>query len=248
MKRFFFLLSRLRARVSGAQGITKAIFAAAVGCFMAATAHPQGAVNFSNNSDTLVRLAAADGSLQVITEANAFQVALYWAPDGVTDESAFMYTGRSVFVLADPFNGRFVGGTVEFSQVAPGSPVMLQVRGWETQYGNTYDEVMASGNPAAHAGKTDIFRLQTGHPLQPPPPLFVDGAFTGLILHPVPEPTTTVLVMAGAVLFGLKGGKRRRTSINGLFGRQKPKQTNAKFPFVSIWELTSAVGIGSMQA
>jgi hypothetical protein len=193
---------------------------------------------------------AADGRLQEIPP-QAFQVAVYWAPDGITDESAFTYAGRSAFVfpLSVLTSGIFLGGTLELTQVAGTATVMLQVRGWETQYGDSYEEVVASGNPAAHAGKSGVFPYHTGSfPGPPAPPLAAGGFFTGLNLYPVPEPTTTVLVMAGAVLFGLKGGKRGRTSINGLFGRQKPKQTNAKFPFASIWGLTSAIGIGLTQS
>jgi hypothetical protein len=231
MKSFFFPISKPPAGAGGMQSTMKTVLATGVACFMAATAHPQGLVNFSVGLATPVLVVAADGSPQAIPAADTFRVALYWAPDGVTDESAFTYR-TSAFVAVD---GIFLGGgSVELSQVGGGSSVMLQVRGWETQYGDSYEEVVASGNPAARAGKSGVFRYRTGFFPGPPAPSMAAFGFTGLTLYPVPEPTTTVLVMAGAVLFGLKGGKRGRTSINGLFGRQKPKQTSAKSVFASI--------------
>jgi hypothetical protein len=168
----------------------------------------QGRLNFSTIGGPKTQVKATETSTAVdVAAGSTYQVQLYWAAAGTTDESAFQPVGAAVNI--GPVAGWFSGGERAIPGVAGGSSVALQVRGWETAFGGSFEAVMASGNANAHAGRSAIFSVTLAADTGNPPPtatsIITPGAFSGLTLSPVPEPSTIALGMLGlAGLFLLR--------------------------------------------
>src|SRR5687767_4791016 len=99
--------------------------------------------NFSSNTEQRVRLYSDIGPYA----GAEYSVGLYWAPDGTTDESMFVLLGRptSPIVLDTGVTTGLYGGgnrTVPITSGGPGGYAMLQVRGWTTAYGQSYEEAI----------------------------------------------------------------------------------------------------------
>jgi hypothetical protein len=140
------------------------------------------------------------GTANYASAADGFQVGLYWAADGTTDESMFSLVGAGASVIN---NGLFTGGNRSIPSATGNA--MFQVRGWTAAFGTDYATGFAAGaqGGANKVGKGTIFRA-TGlnDPDQAPTPL-PPGAITqygviGLALTPVPEPSAIVLGIMGA--------------------------------------------------
>src|SRR6185503_6562885 len=84
----------------------------------------QGTVNFSNTSGTRITNCLTG----TLVSTGAVYVALYYAPDGVTDESAFTQVGAPTPVT---YAGLFSGGSRTIPTPVPGGWAMLQLRAFE---------------------------------------------------------------------------------------------------------------------
>src|SRR5687768_6993607 len=94
----------------------------------------QGYVDFRNTgalTDTRQRIYVGTygGGSANYAPGGRYSVALYWAPDGTTDESQFIMVGNSAPVLS---GGLFTGGNRSVPTTT--GNVMFQLRGWTTAY------------------------------------------------------------------------------------------------------------------
>src|SRR5207247_340566 len=69
-------------------------------------------------------------------------------------------------VPVGPVPGVFVGGTRTITTVAPGQVASVQVRVWESAYGNSYEQTRLNGGKT---GLSSIVQIQTGDPTTYPP-------------------------------------------------------------------------------
>src|SRR5262245_13663863 len=95
----------------------------------------QGTVGFANGSSSRVY-----NALTGTAAGNNIRVALYYAEDGVTNESAFVQIGLSVPLTS----GVIIGGTRTVPTPVPGGWAMIQIRAFEAAYGATYEEAIAA--------------------------------------------------------------------------------------------------------
>lgn len=180
--------------------------------------HGQGLVNFANNSATAVTNSLTGA--RVVT-GNTFLAALYYAADGVTDESQFVQIGADTGFA--PLPGFIAGGTRTVPvDVAPtGGNVMFQIRAWEAAYGSTYEDALASpelNGRKALVGKSNIVRVNTTDANAQPPGVPASltsgtglvGFYLNLAPAPAPEPSVVALALTGGLAtFWLRRGRRR---------------------------------------
>src|SRR5687767_4450492 len=142
----------------------KLLFLLAALCVHAQVMAQNGRITFNNSGTSLVSNALT-GAL--VVAGDTFRVGLYAAPDGTSDESLFALATYTNFFAP----GRFIGGERKIPFLQEGYYVMLQVRVWETAYGNSYEEALTAsamnGRPAL-AGKSVILRGLLTAPPQPP--------------------------------------------------------------------------------
>jgi hypothetical protein len=116
---------------------------------------------FQNDATSLINNALT-GTLVKTNELIRAQ--LYYAPDGTTDEAAFVSVGTSAPVGVTP--GRYNGGNKIIPGTPSGSPIMIQVRAYESAYGSTYEQAEAAPAGAngrrALVGKSAIARVMLG--------------------------------------------------------------------------------------
>jgi hypothetical protein len=156
----------------------------------------QGTVNFQNGTGNRVYVDSTSGT----AAAAGYAVGLYYAADGITDESMFVQLGGSAAITG----GIFVGGNRTAPTATPGGFGMFQVRGWTTAYGTSYESGLSAGSQGGGAnkvGKSNIVRVDTGDPTTVPPGTPAALATSGLTpfaLTTVPEPSAIALGLLGA--------------------------------------------------
>jgi hypothetical protein len=170
----------------------------------------QGIVNFSNASATFpeqkVYIDEWLNPAKLVPGGEHYLVALYFSQ--VDDDAVLTQVGSAVGFIGplDPPKGMFLGGNRTVSTATSGGVGFFQVRGWESAYGNTYEE--AAANPAARVGKSSVFIFDTASPDTPEPPrALTDGdpyerSFRGFVIA-VPEPSTGALALVGVVTIAL---------------------------------------------
>ena len=137
-----------------------------------------------------------------------YSLGLYYAPDGVTDESVFVMLGQPTGIAGAAGNpsGLFSGGARSAPIATPGGFGMFQVRGWETALGGSYEQ--AAANPLSTClGKSTIVRVDTD-PNVPGASLINGTGFQGFVLC-VPEPPTYALAAVGVAMAVVFRGRRR---------------------------------------
>jgi len=150
----------------------KKLFSILAGFSVCAQGFGQGTVLFNNvnNRDLYAYVTYALTDARVAA-GSSFQAALYYAPDGVTNESSFVQIGTSIGFLVP---GIIDAGIRTVPTPTPGGWTMLQVRVFEAGYGSTYEEALVAdpqNGRRAMTGKSNILRIQTTDPtLMPPRP------------------------------------------------------------------------------
>jgi hypothetical protein len=182
-------------------------------CVIGPRLYGQGTVYFSNIGAPGAIINSLTG--QRAEAGTSFSVALYFAADGVTDESTFTQVGDSVNIGVDggvphsQLAGRLIGGVRTAPLVPPGAIGMFQVRAWETVFGTTYEDAVANpyyqNGRLALAGESGIMRVDTGDPTvyQLAASLVAPGIQTvvgaplsdGFVLSVVPEPSSALLLL-----------------------------------------------------
>jgi hypothetical protein len=106
---------------------------------------------------------------QPVPAGTIFFAELYYAPDGVTNETALLPFGaRTTFGQPGIFRGR----GIRLPNTPQGSAAMLQVKVWEAAYGTNYEEAVAAQplhGRRAITGKSAVFRQPTWPPGADPP-------------------------------------------------------------------------------
>lgn len=166
----------------------------------------QGTLFFNNSGDSLLKLPSGGG----LPVGPTFQVELMFAPDGTSEalfDSLSMRIGGAVNIT--PIPGRFNGGVRTAPTPTPGGFGLFQVRAWETAYGASYAEAVASppmNGQYALTGKSEILRVFTGDPTAQNPPSepgsLLSAGFQGFTVTAVPEPSSAILAVAGILGLG----------------------------------------------
>jgi hypothetical protein len=194
--------------------------------------HGQGTVAFQNIGVPAAVTNRLTGERAEV--GTTFSVGLYFAPDGIIEESQFVQLGRAVNIgvfggmMLPEFAGYFIGGT-RIAPIPPASYAMFQVRAWETSFGSTYEEAVGNADPQngrlALVGESGIMRALTGSPSLPgpvpPTPLAAGPPWVvavvgaplrdGFVLEVVPEPKSALLLLLGLpVLIFLRRRHGRR--------------------------------------
>jgi len=124
---------------------------------ISASAQPYSILLFTNDSTSLI----TNGLTGVpAASSNSIKVALYYGPDGVTDESTLALSTNGVLVgNAGP--GRY-NGLTRYVPYSVSNYITIQVRAFESTYGPTYDAAY-SAPPAngrrAMVGKSPLTRV-----------------------------------------------------------------------------------------
>jgi len=130
--------------------------------------------------------------------------ALYYGPAGTPENSLLMLGPASVlesgFAQFDP--QPLIPG------IPTGTSVEIGVRAWSSGY-LTYEAALASGLPSTLAGKSIVLTATTGGSPSPPPvpsPL----SFPGFTVYPVPEVSTSALLLTGLAALSCWRARERR--------------------------------------
>ncbi|HKS38264.1 MAG TPA: PEP-CTERM sorting domain-containing protein [Verrucomicrobiae bacterium] len=182
---------------------------------------------FANSGTNLVRFDLDPAMVQSpdvpgapVPAGSRFSVQLYFGPAGTTDESALLSLASPPIHLV--LDGRYNGGVVNVDPgLPPGDTAVFQVRSWETVYGTSYEQASANGG---YLGTTPLFtRSWTGLP----PGTAIPLAAPEFFVRQVPEPSSIVLGMAGALLF-VRMRRRKHVAANptgcGRWRMKKPGQ------------------------
>lgn len=191
----------------------KLMFTAAA-VFATVNLFAQGTVIVQNDATTLIR--------NILTGASAlagttFRVALYWAPEGVTDPGQFRLVPTPVNIA--PVAGRYSAGTrlvpaddpltTVKEGIPPGGMAMLQVRAWEAAFAlvGGADSYEAAFNAPyndtlgrrALVGASNMFLADTADPAVPTdtPRAITAMGLQGFTLTVVPEPSAVGLGLIG---------------------------------------------------
>jgi hypothetical protein len=173
-----------------------------------ATAYSQGRVKFFNDRYTLIKYVPAGSSEAVDLPATPgmFYFALFMAPVGTTDPSAFMFTGSHATNLAAA--DRISGGTVDVPGVPAGTHLAMLVRGWSANAGTTWTAAQnfrADPKEDYWYGVSGIASTVVTGGSVPAGTIFstmIAGATVGFTLDyfPVPEPSAFALAGLAAAL------------------------------------------------
>ena len=152
-----------------------------------------GLVLLGNNRATAVINSLTEAKAVV---GNTFQVALYAAIDGTTDETLLVPVGAPTGI--SPVAGIFTGGVRTAPMVPDGGYGIFQVRIWEAAYGNTYEAAVAAppaNGRGALLGKSKLLRVLTGDPqaIIPATPGNLPAAgLESIVLVAIPVPTLSI--------------------------------------------------------
>jgi hypothetical protein len=163
-----------------------AFSALAVSLISALDLHAQGTVVFQNatgypNYPVLTNSASGPG----LAVGSDYHVALYWGPLG-SAETDLVQIGSALQGLPS-VPGYFYASPsyTTGSATAPGDDAMFEVKGWTGNY-NTYEDAVASGDPAVLVGVSGMWQNPTGGNGTPPALprnfIFGPGGFEGLLL------------------------------------------------------------------
>jgi hypothetical protein len=121
---------------------------------------------------------------------SSFLAAIYYSPAGAPLDSLTIRTPLTTLT-----NGYAIfGSQSNIPGVPSGTALQLCVRAWSNIY-PSYETALASGLPTALVGQSILFNVTTGgNPLPPPVPSPLN--IPGFTLYPVPEASTSTLLLA----------------------------------------------------
>jgi len=177
----------------------KLLLTSALAIIATLSSYGQGSVAFANSATTKV----TDSAGVALPTTAGYVVELMYAPDG-TPAAAFDLAATRVggTTTIFPVAGQFNGGNRTVTTLSPaGGFGLFQVRAWQGAAGASYAEAMLTGNANYQAGKSGIFRVDTGDPTTVPPGTpanLVANGLTGFSVSPIPEPSVIALGLLGA--------------------------------------------------
>jgi len=188
------------------------VLAVAAMAAYATSAFAQGTVVFNNGTGLVQQWTDNNNQTLINVPKGGGMVQLFWAPAGSAytawsggmTETAFkaanpLWKQELAFGFTTPAAGKFSGGTLTLSPLTPaGSSIDYVVMGW-TGSAAGFDAAIAAG---AMASVSDKFTSTTGNPTTVPPgtATLLSGSFGGMVLSPIPEPSTFALAGLGAAL------------------------------------------------
>jgi len=178
--------------------------------FVAEIAHCQGTIIFANTPSTPVSWARYDRLVQT----GEYVAGLYYTTDLTAQPDTDVpiddfQLATVVPISSNPlFPGVYVGGLVAIPGVPGGTEVRIQVRAWWAAY-ESYSEAWMLGRPPEDLGASNVGIVTLGGDTQPTPSTssFVQGFAVTAV---VPEPSTLLLGLVGALGLGLHRPFRRR--------------------------------------
>jgi hypothetical protein len=190
---------------------TLAIAVAALG-MTALSGYSQGQINFVNNSSALVTTndGVGDTGAAALTTTSGIKVEVFYqlntggaTPSAITSAGLGnweVFTGSPLANIS-PLAGRFSGGTQTsgsdvYGSSDPTGNVFLDAVAWN---GNAASFAAALAGGSSYIGYSAVWSQGTGNPNGTPATSAIQTTgFTGLVLTPVPEPTTIALGGLGA--------------------------------------------------
>jgi hypothetical protein len=169
-----------------------------------------GTVNFNNR----VLMDGVDAPIYDLSvpgtplEGSAYLAQLYSGPVGTTEDK-LVPTGAIVDFrtgLAAGYLNVGTDGSRTIPNVLPGDYAVLQIRAWSASAGATYEQALASTDPAAKIGKSNLVTVQTKASALDVPVNMI--GLQSFAVTPVPEPA--VLAMGATGLFLLTFRLRTR--------------------------------------
>jgi|SRR5579872_472331 len=164
---------------------------------LTASVFAQGVVNFSNFSGTGVTGRVDTNNPVGVAASGSYNVGLYWGVLGSSEAQLVLIAeGAGNFS-----SGRFsLGNATTGVGTAAGADGIFEVKAWTgslATYEAAYAAAVAGGGQ--QVGVSGTFQNSTGGAGTPPStPSNLTGWTTGVILNPVPEPTTLALGGLGA--------------------------------------------------
>lgn len=139
-------------------------------------------MNFSFN-----RVLDVDGT-NFVTGGGTLVVGLFAGPTPDSLQLAAPVIGFAVS-RSIPVSGRFNGGTRTISNTVPNQLVWMQVKVWDSAFGDSYEEAIATGGKR---GDSELFQVRLGGSIMPPGTM---GAMPGFALS---QPKTRALRVVAA--------------------------------------------------
>ncbi|MBI3882389.1 MAG: hypothetical protein HY301_20315 [Verrucomicrobia bacterium] len=168
-----------------------------------------GTVNFNNrvpNADPTNAVFAPVYDLIVggtLLAGTDYLAQLYAGPGGSTDDK-LQPVGGAVSFRSDiaGFVNVGVNGSRSIPGVAPGDPVVVEIRAWTAATGASYEAALGSSDPASRAGKSLPLTIQTSPSLLSLPVNMV--GLQSFAVTAVPEPDVVWFGTLGLILLILK--------------------------------------------
>jgi hypothetical protein len=131
----------------------------------------------------------------VKAEGPGYQIAIFYGPEGTSDDSALVQLGASIGFLTQ---GQFSGGVRPISSLDPGPVFAFQARAWDSSTGDaTWAQAVA--NPNGRYGKGPVFDMKTKDPFDPSeqtPKIGEAAGWRGFAI--IPEPSVWGIALLGA--------------------------------------------------
>jgi hypothetical protein len=165
----------------------------------------QGTIHFSNRSVTpSIAAPVIDSRTGQRLEGTAWTAALYYTRSVVSDPTLLIAAQPATHFLTGVAAGYIRPVDIELTDVGPKVNISVQMRTWNTEAGNTYEE--AARNPIGVVGQSNLFTTTTGGGTELAGDLV---GLTGFSVFAVPEPSSTVLILSGLAALSLCRSRKR---------------------------------------
>jgi hypothetical protein len=187
-----------------------AFISVALAAMLTNSARAQGTLLFRNKSSTPhISAAVTDARNGQRVEGNAWTAQLYYTEGFVLNPRVLRSAQPATHFLTGAAAGYIQSVQIVFPDVGTNQVVTVQMRAWNTEAGNTYEE--AASNPLGVVGESNLVTTTTGGGGRVP------GELAGLdpfAVFPVPEPRSELLffcALIGLCLLKRIASNHRRT-------------------------------------
>lgn len=172
----------------------------------ASCAFGQGSVNISTGAGANTSFITTHDGTRIA--GDVYWVQLFYANGTVTDDSTLSAAGSPINPRTGAAAGVLPSGEIELPDITPpGGIATLQLRAWSATLGDSHDAAFTawqSQGPDASRlyGRSALFQLDTVDYTvdpRPTPPAIGATLPAGMIVAPVPEPSTVALGILGAI-------------------------------------------------
>jgi hypothetical protein len=177
----------------------KRLLLTAAAVMAAVSTYAQGTINFTTFNFAPI---SSEVTGSAVVGANGIVAGIYWSLPGANNFQ--LVAGSTPAAVGAAVPGHVLGApTVTINEIAPGAMVDVQIRAWESAYGNTYEAASTAGEMGgrgAQVGNSPTVTIMSGGggmPPGPPASLNVPGMM-GFEVTLVPEPSVIALGLVGA--------------------------------------------------